>query len=108
MKRIILSFFLSGVFHCMVFADVLIDVRSREEYDAGHIEGALSVEYSVIQDHIGGIAKNKSEKIYLYCRSGRRSGIALQTLKSMGYTDVVNLGGFSEAREAWRKIKPGD
>ena len=92
----------------MAYGDVLIDVRSEEEYVSGHIEGALSIEYSVIQDHIEEVTESKSEKIYLYCRSGRRSEIALQTLKALGYKDLINLGGISEAREAWKKIKPAD
>ena len=104
MIRKIMLFMLTGVIVYMAQADVLIDVRSREEYDAGHIEGALSIDYSVIQDHIEEVTKNKTEKIYVYCRSGRRSGIALQTLKTLGYQNVINLGGLAEAREAWKII----
>lgn len=107
MRKFIIALIFLGL-HCMVYADVLIDVRSKEEYDSGHIEGAFSMEYSVIQDHIEEITKNKMEKIYLYCRSGRRSGIALQALKALGYKDVINLGGLTEASQIWKKLKPAD
>lgn len=107
LKKIITIIF-SGAFYCMVYGDVLIDVRSSEEYSAGHIEGALSIEYTDIQNRIGEIIKDKKEKIYLYCRSGRRSGIALQALRALGYENLINLGGLEEARKAWNKLKTGN
>jgi phage shock protein E len=79
-----------------------IDVRTPEEYREGHVEGAHNIEY---QDIIAGaktLGVAPSDRVYLYCRSGRRSGAALESLKAQGYTQAINLGGLSDA-EAYRK-----
>lgn len=71
---------------------VLIDVRTRAEYDAGHISGSLNVPLG----SIGSIKKtvpNMETPVYLYCQSGARSGMAVRTLKQMGYTKATNMGG---------------
>ncbi len=72
---------------------ILIDVRTPEEYAAGHAAQAILAPYDTIEQKIASIAPDKNQKIYLYCRSGRRSGIASATLKRMGYTNLVDLGG---------------
>lgn len=72
---------------------ILIDVRTPEEYAAGHAAQAILAPYDTIEQKIASIAPDKKQKIYLYCRSGRRSGIASATLKRMGYTNLVDLGG---------------
>ena len=72
---------------------ILIDVRTADEYAAGHAAQAILVPYDVIEQKIAPIAPDKNQKIYLYCRSGRRSAIATETLKGMGYTNVTDLGG---------------
>jgi phage shock protein E len=71
-----------------------IDVRSVEEYDAGHIEGHANIPHQQIAQSIAELTTDKSAPIRLYCRSGRRSELAQQTLQAMGYTDVVNMGGY--------------
>lgn len=79
-----------------------IDVRTPEEFREGHVEGAHNIEY---QDIIAGaktLGVAPSDRVYLYCRSGRRSGLALESLKSRGYTQAINLGGFTDA-EAYRR-----
>ena len=73
-----------------------IDVRTAEEYSAGHIEGAALIPYEVIADNISKITTDKNADIRVYCRSGRRSGVAKDTLTAMGYTNVVNEGGYEE------------
>ena len=72
---------------------ILIDVRTSEEYAAGHAAQAILAPYDAIEQKIASIAPDKNQKIYMYCRSGRRSGIASATLKRMGYTNLVDLGG---------------
>lgn len=74
---------------------IVIDVRTDAEFQAGHLKSAINIPYDVIQQKIGGYVKKKDESIILYCRSGRRSGIALGTLKGMGYTNVINAGSYS-------------
>ena len=72
---------------------ILLDVRTPDEYASGHVAQAILAPYDSIGEKIAQIAPDKAQKIYLYCRSGRRSGIATETLKSMGYTNVTDLGG---------------
>lgn len=74
---------------------LVIDVRTAQEYQQGHLTNAVNIPYDEIKGKIAGYAKDKKETIVLYCRSGRRSGIALQTLKSQGYVNAVNAGAYS-------------
>lgn len=78
---------------------VLIDVRTPAEWNEGHLDGAILIPYEKIGEEIGKVAPDKSGKINLYCRSGRRSGIALDTLKKLGYEDVTNLGSVKDASD---------
>jgi phage shock protein E len=84
-------------------ADVLwLDVRTPDEFRQGHAEGAILIPYTEIAGQIQAAAPDKGREIRLYCRSGRRSGIALRTLQEMGYRNVANVGGLPEAR----RLKP--
>lgn len=75
----------------------LIDVRSQEEYAAGHLAGAVWISHGEISGKIADVAPDRSTPVYLYCRSGRRSGIAKDALTQKGYTKVYNLGGIGDA-----------
>lgn len=73
---------------------VLLDVRTDEEYREGHIEGSTHLPL----DRIAEIRKTVAEKstpLYVYCRSGGRSGQAVSRLKQMGYDRVTNIGGIA-------------
>ena len=59
---------------------LVIDVRTVQEWDKGHLEGAVLIPYDQIGERIGAVVKDKSQTIYLYCRSGRRSHIAKEAL----------------------------
>jgi phage shock protein E len=74
-----------------------IDVRSAEEFKQQHVEGALNIPYEEIDAGIAGLRLEKDSVIYLYCRTGRRSGIAKASLDALGYTGVVNVGGLEAA-----------
>lgn len=74
-----------------------IDVRSASEFDTGHVSDALNIPYNEIAEGIKMLDVDKDAVIYVYCRSGRRSGIAKETLEGMGYSGVVNIGGFEDA-----------
>jgi len=94
------KFILGTAFLCINFisslnAEVIIDVRTIDEYNSGHIENSLNIEWQAIDEINESIAKD--EKIYLYCRSGNRSGKAQNILINMGYKDVINLGGINTA-----------
>lgn len=71
----------------------LVDVRTPEEYRSGHIKGSVSVPLDQLEDQIKRAVPCRATPLYLYCRSGARSGRALTVLKDMGYTNLINLGG---------------
>ncbi|HHB78301.1 MAG TPA: rhodanese-like domain-containing protein [Saprospiraceae bacterium] len=76
---------------------LLLDVRTKEEFDAGHIDGAINIDHNVIKNHLDEIrAYNKP--VIAYCRSGRRSGIATNILNKAGIK-TVNGGGFVDLQE---------
>jgi phage shock protein E len=75
---------------------VLLDVRTQEEYDEGHIEGAELLPYDAITAESAGLPADKDAALIIYCRSGRRSAIAAQTLSELGYTRVYDLGGIQD------------
>ena len=75
---------------------VWIDVRSADEYNQGHLTGAVNITHTQISDKIASIAPNKDQPIHLYCRSGNRANVALQELKKLGYTNVTNHGGYDD------------
>jgi len=78
---------------------LLIDVRTEAEWNEGHLEGAVLIPYDKIGEGIAKSAPDKKMKINLYCRTGRRSGIALETLKKLGYDHVTNFGSVKDASE---------
>ena len=73
----------------------VVDVRTQDEWNRGHLEGALHIEWQDILQLSSDI--NKDKKIYLYCRSGNRSGKATKILEDAGYINVVNAGSIQEA-----------
>ena len=83
--------------------DVVIDVRTPQEFQAGHIEGALNISHTEIAQDIFKAKVNKDDHVILYCRSGRRSGLAMNTLKSMGFANTENYGGLEEAKKRLQK-----
>ena len=73
----------------------IIDVRTEAEWNTGHLEGALHIEWQDILEISSDIPKDK--EIYLYCRSGNRSGKATKILLDAGYINAKNAGSISEA-----------
>ena len=76
---------------------LVIDVRTVAEWDRGHLEGAILIPYDQIGEKIGTVVKDKSKKIYVYCRTGRRTKIAKEALEKLGYNDIVDLGPMEDA-----------
>ena len=74
---------------------VLLDVRTREEFDAGHIPTAILLPYDEINIKAATVLPDKEKEIVLYCRSGRRSAIAKKALVELGYKDVEDFGGIN-------------
>ena len=72
---------------------VILDVRTQEEYDEAHIDGAILIPDYEITDKAENILKDKNQLILVYCRSGRRSKLAASELVKLGYTNVKEFGG---------------
>src|SRR5690349_11827428 len=83
---------------------VIVDVRTDQEYQAGHIEGALHKPYDEIDAGISNLLPDKTQHIIVYCAKGGRAGKAKQTLESLGYTHVENGGGYQDMQK--RLAKP--
>ena len=72
---------------------IIIDARTQEEYDQGHIPGAILIPEYEIADRAENELPDKDQLILVYCRSGRRSKIAAEELVKLGYTNVKEFGG---------------
>ena len=72
---------------------VILDVREQDEFDEGHIPGAILIPYTEIENKAEKIIPDKDKQILVYCRSGRRSKIASESLVNLGYTNVKEFGG---------------
>ena len=75
---------------------VWIDVRSAEEFNAGHLQDAVNIPHDQILARIQAVSPDKNAPVNLYCRSGRRAEAALTELKNAGYTNVTNHGGYED------------
>ncbi len=78
----------------------LIDVRTAQEYASEHASGAVNIEYQQILDGVVALGVKKSDELLLYCRSGRRAGLAQEALRQQGYQQVTNLGSLEQAKAA--------
>lgn len=76
----------------------LVDVRTPEEFNGGHLQYATNINFNSpeFKARIGKLDKNKP--VYLYCRSGNRSGKAADTLKTLGFHSYHNIGGFEQLK----------
>ena len=72
---------------------VILDTRTEEEYETGHIPGAIVISHEQIKEKAEQVLTDKDQLILVYCRSGRRSKLAAQDLVHLGYTNVKEFGG---------------
>lgn len=73
---------------------VIVDVRRQDEYDSGHIPGAVLLTNELITEELAlSVLPDRGCRIYVYCRSGRRSKEASGRLAALGYRDIVEFGG---------------
>ena len=72
---------------------IILDVRTQEEYDEGHIPEAILIPYTQIREKANEMLPDKDQLILVYCRSGRRSKIAAEALVELGYTNIKEFGG---------------
>lgn len=71
---------------------LLVDVREIDEFANGHLPDAINVPFSELK-HSAEMMLPKDKILYVYCRSGQRSGAAVRALKELGYEEVYNVGG---------------
>ena len=72
---------------------IILDVRAQQEYDEGHIPGAILIPHTEIEARAGELLTDKDQLILVYCRSGRRSKLAAESLVELGYTNIKEFGG---------------
>ena len=72
---------------------IILDVRTQQEYEEGHIPGAMLIPDSEIGDRAEAELPDKDQLILVYCRSGRRSKLAAEALVELGYTNIMEFGG---------------
>ena len=72
---------------------IILDVRTQEEYDQGHIPGAIVISHEEITEKAEEVLTDKDKLILVYCRSGRRSKLAAEALVELGYTNIKEFGG---------------
>lgn len=72
---------------------IILDVRAQEEYDEGHIPGAIVIPHTEIKARAAEALPDKARLILVYCRSGRRSKLAAEALAELGYTNIKEFGG---------------
>ena len=72
---------------------IILDVRTQEEYDQGHIPGAIVISHEEIAEKAEKVLTDKDQLILVYCRSGRRSKLAAEALVELGYTNIKEFGG---------------
>ena len=74
---------------------LIVDVRTVQEYEEGHIPGAICIPNESISDEVPELP-DKNQLIYIYCRSGNRSKQAAKKLVDLGYTNIVEFGGIND------------
>ncbi len=72
---------------------LIVDVRTPKEYAAGHVPGAINVPHNDIDSHMSQLESYKNKDVVIYCRSGKRAGMAEATLAQKGFTQVYHLKG---------------
>ena len=75
---------------------IVLDVREQEEYDSGHILGAVLLPVGTINEETAaGVIPEKDSEVLVYCRSGNRSKKASEALAGLGYTQIYEFGGIT-------------
>lgn len=76
----------------------LVDVRTPAEFDGGHLQYSKNIDFNSPDFRAQVAQLDKSKPVYLYCRSGNRSGKAADTLKALGFHSYYNIGGFEQLK----------
>lgn len=74
---------------------IVLDVRTKQEYEDVHIKGAINIPNESIDESVSDLLPDKEQMILVYCRSGNRSKQASEKLVNLGYTNIVEFGGIN-------------
>lgn len=79
---------------------IIIDARTPDEYDLGHLKGAVNIPHTRILEKASSILPDKNALIIVYCKAGVRAGMAKESLEKSGYKNIVNLNERLDKRES--------
>ena len=97
MKKLISILTLISISLNLISEDLVVDVRTTDEWNQGHLSSAKRIEWQEISE-IQDLDVKKDNKIILYCRSGNRAEKAKVILNNLGYINVINAGSLLEAK----------
>jgi phage shock protein E len=72
---------------------LLVDVRTAEEYQAGHVPGAINIPHDEVATRLNELEPYRARGVVVYCRSGTRAGMAADALQNAGFTNLAHLDG---------------
>ena len=72
---------------------VLLDVRTVEEFESGHIRNSINIPHEILLSNIDLVSQYNDEQLVVYCRSGKRASLVIEALKKHGFTNVVDIEG---------------
>jgi rhodanese-related sulfurtransferase len=85
---------------------ILLDVRDRDEFDTGHIPGAINISRGTLEFKVNMVIPDKSSRIIVYCGVDLRAPLATRTLNEMGYKNAANIiGGLKSWKEAGYQLQ---
>lgn len=82
--------------------EIVIDVRSKEEWNTGHVEQAIHIPHTEIAERISEVTDDKDATIIVYCAVGGRAGKAKVELEKLGFTNVENAGGYDDVKQRYQ------
>jgi phage shock protein E len=82
---------------------IVIDVRTKKEWDSGHVAQAIHIPHTEIAERIPEVSDDKDAKIVVYCAVGGRAGKAKTTLENLGFTNVENGGGYDDVSDRFKE-----
>jgi len=86
-------------------AEHWIDVRTPDQYQETHVQGAVNIPLKQLAQRIGEVTQDKNDTLYLYCNTGNQSGKAETLLQNMGYKNAVNEGGLKDVEKKVTLVK---
>lgn len=103
MKKIITLLFITLISTMSMAQDVILDVRTPEEFASDHVQTAVNIDFKNDNFKSEILKLNKNDNYKLYCRSGNRSGKAVQLMTQLGFKFLHNLGSVEDAKKALGK-----